>query len=331
MISTTLSKASCVLVTGASGFVGWHLCRTLLERGVNVRAGVRSLEKASRWLLPQCELACIQHIDGDTQWSEVLRGVDAVVHLAARVHVMQDKSADPLAEFRAVNTEGTRRLAQMAAEAGVAKFIYVSTIKVNGESTSKGHPFTINDAPHPHDPYAKSKWEAEQALHSIAGSSDLETIVLRPPLIYGPGVGANFLTLMRLVDRGLPLPLGAVDNRRSLLYVGNLVDAVIACLESSQAKGQTFLLADGEAVSAPALIRSMATHLGRTARLPPVPVPLLRWAGNLFGKRGVIERLVGSLEADAQPVRSILGWAPRYSMDQAMGATVAWYRQLKNV
>ena len=222
-----------------------------------------------------------------------------------------------------------RRLAEMAAASGVDKFVYMSTIKVNGESTFEGRVFTIDDVPHPQDPYAGSKWEAEQLLHRIAGSSGLKTTVLRPPLIYGPGVGANFLALMRLVDRGVPLPLGAVRNRRSVLYVGNLVDAVLACLESSKANGQTFLLDDGEPVSTAALINSMATHLGRSPRLLPVPVPLLRLGGRLSGKSAVIERLVGSLAVDSQPIRRRLGWSPPYSMDEAMRPTMAWYKQHK--
>ena len=318
-----------VLMTGATGFVGQHLCQALTEQNVSVRAVVRS-SKQARMLLPsQCEPACIDHINGDTDWSGALRDVDAVVHLAARVHVMRDRASDPFAQYREVNTEGTRRLAEAAVDAGVDKFIYLSTVKVNGESTFEGHAFTIDDAPYPQDPYARSKWEAEQLLHRIAGSSGLETTVLRPPLIYGPGVGANFLALMRWVDRGVPLPLGAVRNRRSLLYVGNLAAAVIACLESSRANGQTFLLGDGEAVSTPALVNSIAAHMGKSPRLWPVPVPLLRVAGRLSGKSSVIERLVGSLEVDSQPVRRRLGWSPPYSMDRAMAATVAWYRQHK--
>lgn len=234
---------------------------------------------------------------------------------------MDDRASDPLAGFREVNTDGTLNLARQAAQAGVRRFVFVSSIKVNGEGRAAAYLET--DAPAPQDPYAISKWEAEQGLQRIARETGLEVVVLRPPLVYGPGVKANFLQLMQAVQRGWPLPLGAIHNRRSLLFLGNFVDAIRLCVVHPDAAGQTFLLDDGGPVSTPELIRALAHAMGRPARLLAVPAGVLELAGMLLGKRAAVGRLAGSLYADSSRIRSRLEWAPPYSMEAGLAATVA--------
>ncbi len=257
-------------------------------------------------------------------WGEALQGVDGVVHLAARAHVMRDGSADPLADYRRVNVLGTRVLAQAAASAGVRRFVFLSSIKVNGEQTGQ-QPYTEQDLPRPQDAYGVSKWEAEHALLAAADKSSMEAVVLRPPLLYGPGVKGNFLSLIRAVDHGLPLPLASVHNRRSLLYAGNLNDAVILCLEHPIAAGKTYLLADDDGVSTPDLIRGIAHALGKPARLLHFPPLLLKLAGAATGKAGAVARLLGSLQVDSARIRSELGWRPRGDMAHALAETARWY------
>lgn len=234
---------------------------------------------------------------------------------------MDDRTNDPLAEFREVNTEGTLNLAQQAAQAGVKRFVFVSSIKVNGEG--RNAPYRETDAPAPEDAYAISKWEAEQGLWRIAQETGLEVVVLRPPLIYGPGVKANFRRLLNTVARGWPLPLGAIENRRSLLYLGNFVDAIRACVEHPAAAGQTFLVDDGQPVSTPELVRAVARAMGRPARLLAVPAGVLELAGVLLGKRAVVARLTDSLWVDNSLIRTRLNWSPPYSMEVGLAATVA--------
>ena len=309
-----------VLVTGASGFVGRALCEALLRHGQSVRGTLRQPD-GKLALVEGIEPIVVGTINAATDWKAALAGCDAIVHLAARVHVMDDKSSDPLAEFREVNTEGTLNLARQAAQAGAKRFVFVSTIKVNGEGREE--PYRETDTPAPEDAYAISKWEAEEGLHRIARDTGMEVVILRPPLVYGPGVKANFLRLMRMVERGWPLPLGAIRNRRSLLYLGNFVDAIRVCIEHPAAAGHTFLLDDGEAVSTPELIRAVAQALGRPARLLAVPMGMLEGAGALLGKRAAVERLTGSLYVDSSLIRSRLGWTPPHSMAEGLAATVA--------
>jgi nucleoside-diphosphate-sugar epimerase len=309
-----------ILVTGASGFIGKALCLELLRRGCSVNGAVRRIE--SRTVLANgIDPIVVGAIDPATDWNAALAGCDAVVHLAARVHVMDDEAADPLAEFRKVNTDGTLNLARQAAQAGVKRFVFISTIKVNGEG--RDEPYREADAPAPLDAYAISKWEAEQGLQRIAQETGLEVVILRPPLLYGPGVKANFQRLIQAVARDWPLPFGAVRNRRSLLYLGNFVDAIRLCTEHPGAAGQTFLLDDGEAVSTPELIRRLAHAMNRPARLLAVPVGVLQFVGTLLGKRAEVARLAGSLYVDSSAIRSRLGWKPPFSMEEGLAATVA--------
>jgi nucleoside-diphosphate-sugar epimerase len=265
-------------------------------------------------------------IGAQIDWRTALEGVSAVVHLAARVHVMQDDARDPAAQYRAVNRDGTENLARQAALAGVRRLVYLSSIKVNGERTT-GQPFRSSDTPHPQDPYAHSKWEAEQALQGIAAKTGLETVILRPPLVYGPGVKANFQRLMRLVERGIPLPFAGVCNRRSLLYLGNLADAVRIGLTHPAAAGKTYLLSDGAPLSTPALIRALASALGKPARLLPAPLFLLRLAGQFTGKSAEIARLLDSLEIDGTEIEWELAWRPPHTCEAGVAATVAWFIQ----
>ncbi len=315
-----------VLVTGANGFVGQALCPLLEKAGWEVRRATRSATAVAN--NPAADSIAVGEIGAQTDWRTALDGISAVVHLAARVHLMQDDACDPLAQYRAVNRDGTENLAHQAARAGVRRLVYLSSIKVNGERTT-GQPFRAEDAPHPQDPYARSKWEAEQALQRVAAATGLESVILRPPLVYGPGVKANFLRLMRLAERGIPLPLGAVDNRRSLLYLGNLADAVRVCLSHPAAAGKTFQLSDGAPLSTPALIRALAAALGKPARLLPVPPPLLRLAGRLAGKSAKIARLLDSLEIDGTPIERELDWQPPFSLEEGLAATAAWFRETR--
>lgn len=303
-----------VLVTGATGFVGTALRARLAASGVEVVPAVRSKSG-----LPY-EMA-IGNLDASTDWRFALTACDAVVHLAARVHVMEDAAQNPLALYRATNTDATLNLARQAAQAGVKRFVFISSIKVNGEGREAAYRET--DAPAPEDPYAISKWEAEQGLWRIAQETGLDVVVLRPPLVYGPGVKANFLRLIDTVARGWPLPLGAIENRRSLLYLGNFVDAIRACVEHPAAAGQTFLIDDGQPVSTPELIRAVAHAMGRPARLLAVPMGLLELAGVLLGKRAAVTRLTGSLWLDSSLIRTRLGWTPPYTLRQGLDATVA--------
>ena len=310
-----------VLVTGATGFVGTALCARLVACGVEVVPAVRSTSGLPHEVV-------VGNLDASTDWRPALTGCDAVVHLAARVHVMDDTAQNPLALYRATNTEATLNLARQAAQAGVKRFVFISTIKVNGEG--RDVPYRESDVPAPDDPYAISKWEAEQGLQKIAADTGLEIVILRPPLVYGPGVKANFMRLLRMVKRGWPLPLASIRNRRSLLYLGNFVDAIRVCVEHPAAAGQTFLLDDGEPVSTPELIRAVARAMGRPARLLAVPVGVLELAGALLGKRAAVARLTGSLFVDGSAIRSRLGWTPPYSLQQGLAATVAdWQRCLR--
>lgn len=312
-----------VLVTGANGFVGRTVCATLSGSGIRVRAAVRSSERSPRPL--SGEDMVVGNIGARTEWGAALSGIDAVVHLAGRAHILKETSEDPQAEFYKVNVFGTERLARAAVQAGVQRLVYISSIGVNGKSTP-GLPFTEEQAPAPHNPYAISKWEAERVLRRVAAETGLEVAILRPPLVYGPGVKANFLRFMELVDRGLPLPLGSVRNRRSLLYVGNLADAIVRCLQHPEAAGEIFLVSDGEDLSTPELLRRIAGVLHRPARLLTFPPGLLRTAVRLNKRLSAMEPLLTSLVVDGGKIRRMLEWQPPYSVSKGMENTAGWFK-----
>lgn len=318
-----------VLVTGANGFVGRALCLTLKQAGHRVRGAMRAASNRHLKLWSEIDEVVVGEISQETDWVPALEGIDAVVHLAARVHIMDDDATDPLKEFRKVNTLGTERLARMASAAGVNCFVCVSS-KVNGESTGqdasgKSQYFFENDVPHPQDAYAVSKWQAEEGLQQIASETGMELVVVRPPLVYGPGVKANFFRLLKMVDQGIPLPLASVANSRSLVALDNLVDFLQRCIEHPSAAGEKFLVSDGEDLSTPELIRRIAHHMKRPARLVPFPPGILRLGGHLLKKGDLTDRLLGSLQVDIDKAQRILGWEPPVSIDSALEKTVAWY------
>src|SRR5690554_2837017 len=295
-----------VLLTGATGFVGKSLAGALaLEPGVDLTCVVRrsSSDSAGR-------VVVTGELDGRTDWLEALDGQQVIIHSAARAHIMKDEVADPLAEYRRVNVDGTLNLARQAANAGVKRFIFLSSIKVNGEHTCPGKPFTENNEPDPQDAYGVSKREAEDGLMSLARESDMEVVIIRPVLVYGPGVKGNFATLNKLVSKGVPLPLGAVKNRRSFVALGNLVDLVTTCLDHPAAANQVFLAGDGRDMSTPELLQEVAAAMGKSARLVPVPEGLLMFGATLLGKKAVAQRVLGSLQVDISKARNLLGWSP---------------------
>jgi Nucleoside-diphosphate-sugar epimerases len=279
---------------------------------------VRAASRQTHPAIEGVDFAIIPDLGSDANRSEALQGAETVIHLAARVHVMRESAGDPLAEFRRVNTSGTQTLARQAARAGVRRFVYLSSIKVNGEETRPGRPFTEYDQPAPMDPYGVSKCEAEVALRDVARETGMEVVIVRPPLVYGPGVRANFRRLMQLLCRGVPLPLGAIHNRRSLVGLDNLVDLIVTCLRHPAAADQTFLAGDGEDLSTTQLLRRLAQALGFQARLVPVPATILRLAFTMLNQRGAGQRLCGSLQVDISKAREVLNWKPPLSVDEAL-------------
>jgi nucleoside-diphosphate-sugar epimerase len=315
-----------VLVTGANGFIGRALVAALTRDGTEVSAALRRITKTTPGDFDaRVPVHAVGDIGPTTDWGAALDGVQAVVHLAARVHVMNENALDPLTEFRRVNTLGTIRHASMAAQAGVRRFVYVSTIKVNGEATAD-MPFRDDDRPRPSDPYAVSKWEAEQGLRRIASETGMEIVIIRPPLVYGPGVGGNFLAILKWINRGIPLPLASVRNQRSLVGLRNLVSLIVSCLSHPGAAGEVFLVSDGEDLSTPDLLRRVAHALGKRSRLFPFPVSLLHATARALGKDGACERLCGSLKVDSGKARRLLEWNPPLAVDDELQAVGEWYR-----
>lgn len=310
------------LITGANGFVGQALCDEAVKRGFRVRGATR----APVHLGEGVENVRVGSIDGFTDWTAALKDIDVVIHLAARVHVMHDTALDPLTEFLKANLHGTINLAIQAANFKVKRFVYVSTIKVNGESTSAARGFTEADPVDPQDSYAVSKWQAEMALQEIASEKGIEVVIVRTPLVYGPRVKGNFVSLLRAGDKGIPLPFADTQNLRSLLYVGNMIDALLLCAVHPAAAGQTYLLSDGEEVSTSVLLRILREAMGRPARLFRFHPALLKLAGHMAGKGGQIERLLGSLRVDSGKIRRELNWTPPYSLQQGLRETAEWYR-----
>jgi nucleoside-diphosphate-sugar epimerase len=313
-----------VLVTGASGYVGRALLSRLsLTPSVCCVAAVRRTTPYIQTDFNVLPRIVVDSIDGSTDWGNALTGVTNVVHAAARVHVMSDNSVNPLGEFRLVNVDGTLNLARQAATAGVARFIFISSVKVNGEFTLQNQAFTEYDEPGPIDSYGQSKYEAEQGLHQIAAESGMQIVIIRPPLVYGPGVKANFAQLMRAVVRCWPLPLGAVHNQRSLVALDNLVDLIVTCITHPKAANETFLVSDGQDLSTTELVRMMAHAAGVPARLLPLPVWALQAGGALLGKGDAVQRLCGNLQVDISKARSLLGWVPPVSVEEGLRRTMA--------
>lgn len=314
-----------VFLTGATGFVGQAVLRRLVVDSFSVTAAVRADSQAIEGTAATVEFESLE----TALWGSALAGVDVVVHCAARVHVMNDTETDPLAAFRKVNVQGTLNLALQAAEAGVRRFVFVSSIKVNGEGTEPGKPYTARDLPAPGDPYGVSKWEAEEGLRELATRTGMEVVIIRPVLVYGPGVKANFLNMMRWLDKGVPLPFGAIHNARSLVALDNLVDLIVTSITHPAAANQTFLVSDGEDLSTTRLLHRMAAALGKSARLLPVPSWMLSTAANMLGKRSLSQRLCGSLQVDIGNTRSLLQWTPPVSVDEALKVTAAHYLEHK--
>jgi len=301
-------------VTGANGFVGSALCDFLDSNGEKVVRLVRRAKSDTE--------RSVGNVGPTTHWSSILESCQGVIHLAARVHVMQDTASDPLTEFRRVNTAGSLHLAEQAAKAGVKRFIFLSTAKVLGDSGR----FSISNTPTPPDPYSISKLEAEMGLQELGQQRGMEVVILRPPLIHGPGVKANFYNLMRTVDRGWPLPLGAVYNRRSLIFLNNLLDAIKAVMYSPKAPGKTYLLSDAEVISSAELVRSMALALGRKPRLLNIPPKLIKVAALITQKNAIADRLLGDFELDTTPIKEELNWNPPFTLSQGMIETAQWYK-----
>lgn len=302
-----------VLVTGANGFVGSALCPHLVSEGCEVIPVVRRPSK-----LPG---ALVLSADDDAGWLSALTGCDSVVHLAGRAHVMQETTEDPLAAFREANVQASLTLAKRAARARVRRLVFMSTVKVNGEHTAPGACFRPEDVPAPQDPYAVSKWEAEQGLQQIAQQTGLELVVIRPPLVYGPEVKGNFAALVKMVQRGVPLPFGAVHNQRSMVGLDNLVSLVSLCANpatSPRAAHQVFLVSDGSDVSTTVLLKKVAHAFNMPSRLIPVPVSWMREGAKLLGKSDMADRLLGSLVVDDSQTRALLGWHPPISLDEQL-------------
>jgi len=313
-----------ILVTGATGFVGKAVVQRLLVENSSQSVAVAVRKNNEAW--PD---RVVPYATGDLEpssdWSAALVGISTVVHCAARVHVMADTAADPLTEFRRVNVQGTLNLAQQSASAGAQRFVFVSSIKVNGEATRPSSPFAADDVVAPLDAYGISKMEAEQGLRELAAKTGLEVVIIRPPLVYGPGVKANFAAMMRWLQRGVPLPLGAIHNQRSLVALDNLVDLIVTCIAHPAAANQTFLVSDGEDVSTTELLRRMGQAMGHPARLVPVPVGLIKLAASMLGKRDMAQRLCGSLQVDIEKTRRLLNWTPPLSLDQGLKKAAEGY------
>ncbi|MEO5358127.1 MAG: NAD-dependent epimerase/dehydratase family protein [Nitrospirae bacterium YQR-1] len=324
-------RLSRVLVTGANGFIGRAVCPVLENAGFNVRAAVRNLNDEVREILPEVKDFCeIKDIGPDAVFGDALNGVDVVVHLAARVHVMKESATDPLVEFRKVNTIGTKRLYEEAMANGVKKFIFISTVKVNGERTTS-KPFTEHDKPKPQDSYSVSKLEAEEILNELwASGSPTAVTIFRIPLVYGPYVKGNFLRLLKIASKGVPLPLRSVNNRRSMLYVGNLVSAIETAIHDLNKGVKTFMVSDGQDVSTPELLRMISGEMGKSALLFPFPPVLLKLAGVLTGKGAELDRLLGSLTVSNYKIKLELGWTPPYEISYGIRDMVAWFNRIND-
>jgi len=310
-----------ILVTGATGFVGQALCQHLLRNGHRVVATYRTHKTDLN-----CDWLQIGDMDGNTDWADKLTGINVVIHLAARVHMMQEGASDPLATYRAINRDGTLCLAKAAQSQGVKRFVFLSTIKVNGEKTQKDQPFRVVIDQSPVDPYGLSKWEAEEGLRTLEQQTGLEVCILRPPLVYGPGVKANFLSFLKLADKALPVPFKCLHNQRSLVNVENLADALMICSQHPNAVHKTYLISDGHDLSVADMFALMAQKLKRPCRMIPLPVFVLKILGRITGKSAAIDRLTQSLQVDGQTIQKELNWTPPVSVESGFEKMVSWYK-----
>lgn len=302
-----------ILLTGATGFLGNALQQRLLIDGYYdlTIAARRALVTKNMFRAVNVESLTVE-----TGWAEALQNVDLVVHAAARAHAIKDKLTNPLAEYRKVNVDGTLNLARQAADAGVKRFVFISSIGVNGNTNTK--PFTINDEPNPAEMYAQSKWEAEQGLWKIHQQTGMELVIIRPPLVYGPNAPGNFGSLVRWIEKGVPLPFGAIHNQRSLVALDNLVDLIVTCIDHPAAANQVFLAGDGEDLSTTELLRGVAKAMGKPSRLIPVPAGILQFGANMLGKKAMAQRLLGSLQVDISKAQQLLGWTPPLTVEQGL-------------
>jgi len=318
---------SSFLITGATGFVGSALVDRMMHSvGVKVVAAVR---QKSDWLPQQVQQVVVGDLLESTDYTYALMNIDVLIHAAARVHMLKDNAADPIAEFRKVNVEGTLNLARQAAKAGVKRFVFLSSIGVNGNQTSQA--FTECDEPHPHDPYSIAKYEAELALMELSKETGIEVVIIRPPLVYAFHAPGNFKTLVRWMQKVVPLPLGAIHNQRSLIALDNLVDFIVLCTYHPKAANQTFLISDGEDVSTTELLQRVSKALDKPAFLMPIPVGLMRFAAKIIGKGDVADRLFGSLQVDSSKARDLLGWQPVVTMDEQLKKTAEAYYHEKSL
>lgn len=323
MSTDGFERASCIAVTGASGFVGGALLKLLSADG---KYAARAIYRSSPDRpLDDCKTFVCGALTPDTDFRTALEGVDVVVHCAARVHVMDERATDPMAEFRIANVAATHNLAMQAAQSGVKRFIFISSIKVNGESSQRGTPYRADDVPGPEDPYGRSKMEAEEGLKRIAVETGMDVVIIRPVLVYGPGVKANFLKMMTWLKKGVILPFGAINNKRSLVSLYNLTDLIRVCLEHPAAANQTFLVSDGDDVSTTQLLNKMAHALGCRARLLPIPSGLLLAVATVLNKKSLSQRLCGSLQVDIEKNLTLLGWSPRMKVDEGLRLTAQHY------
>ncbi|KAE9636503.1 UDP-glucose 4-epimerase family protein [Aeromonas veronii] len=298
-----------VILTGASGFVGRHIKNTM-PREKLILVGRRNLDEEYTFFSSD--------LDENSQYDSIMKDVSCIIHCAARAHVMNEGNDNPYCLYHKINVDGTLNLARQAAVNGVKRFIYISSIKVNGESTRVNSPFTEKNIPAPEDAYGISKLAAETGLRELSIETNMEVVIIRPPLVYGPGVKANFSAMMNLASKNLPLPLGAINNKRSMVALDNLVDLIVTCIDHPKAANKTFLVSDDHDVSTTELLEMMVRAIGKTPRLLPVPMEWLKFAGKLIGKQAVIERLCGNLQVDISYTKEILGWQPPISMEEGI-------------
>jgi nucleoside-diphosphate-sugar epimerase len=318
-----------ILVTGSTGFVGTALIDRLKKDQFSVSAVARNV--STKKISSDVNLIGIGHLTSSLDWGPALQGVDTIVHLAARTHILNDKSSDPLADYRYINVDCSLNLARQAAKVGVKRFIYLSSIKVNGEFTILGKPFTAQDIPMPQDFYGISKYEAELGLRAIAKEFEMELVIIRPPLVYGPGGKANFLSMMNWLRRGIPLPLGGIGkNRRSFVFIGNLVSMIIACISHPAAANETFLVSDDEDLSTAGLLGRMALALGRPSKLIAVPAALIALGARLVGRADIAQRLCGSLQVDIKKTKNLLGWSPPVTVDEGLSQTATHFLRMQS-